>query len=55
MPRKKAQGKNKRRLAIDAKLRGYLQIIHNLGYSGLTELNQLPKRWRGFNRPGSVK
>ena len=51
----KQQGKNKPLLTKQSRLRGYLQIIERLGYSGITDLNALPKRWRGFNRPGSTK
>ena len=48
----KAQGKNKPALALQARLRGYLAMIEKWGYSGSTDLRDLPKRWGGFNRPG---
>lgn len=42
----------KRRAYLDARLKDYSDIIGRLGWNGVGEL---PKRWQGFNRPGSTK
>lgn len=52
---KGSQGKNKRVLKLQARLRGYAQIIEKYGYSGGSDQASLPKRWGGFNRPGTGK
>ena len=47
------RGKNKPLLRLNVRLRGYLSIIERQGYSGSTDLNALPRRWGGYNRPGA--
>ena len=47
------QGMSKRIASIQARQRGYLNIIERLGYSGGSDLKTLPKKWGGFNKPGT--
>lgn len=52
----RAQGKNKRALKLQARIKAFEEIAHNVepntrGYSG----NQLPRRVKGFTKPGSMQ
>lgn len=53
-PKRNAKGRNKAKLRLDDRLRGFLKTIQAMGFSG-DDIKSLPKRWGGFNRPGSMK
>ena len=50
---KKKSGGNKPLNKLNARKRAYLSTIERMGFSG--DINSLPKRWGGFQCPGSLQ